>query len=269
MPRRIESPSSILAYRQCPRKYYYQYLEHRPTSKNVHTIKGNFVHEVLDEFFQQPPEIKDEIYMEQSVVHMRNLFDKKWNIAKSEFVKIGISLSETRQIYVETLAMVSLWLQNFLIRLVSLNIPMSEAFKQLTPMREQEFVSNNYAVKGYVDVIEQNGNDARIMDYKTSSKPELSEEYKLQLSIYALLYKERYGILPKEVGIYFLKHADDFEKSIVVTDKLINEAKFAIETHHQSTNTDNIVDYPKKEGPLCKWSTGKCDFYELCFSQKV
>src|SRR3989338_2430314 len=54
--RRIESPSSINTYRQCPRKYYYQYIMKLPVSDSIHTIRGHVVHSVLETFFVAGPD---------------------------------------------------------------------------------------------------------------------------------------------------------------------------------------------------------------------
>ncbi|MBI4440824.1 PD-(D/E)XK nuclease family protein [Candidatus Woesearchaeota archaeon] len=268
MPRRIESPSSILSYKQCPRKYYYQYIEHRQTKSNIHTLRGNIVHDVLDRFFVQPPTLDNDTYMEKCVTHLRTLFENEWSWQKANFLKMGMHPAALQTFYVETLGMLSLWLEKFLTKLTATTEPINDRFRALTPLREQEFVSPVHAVKGYVDVIEQENDVVRVMDYKTSSKAELTDEYRLQLGIYALLYHEKNGAVPDSVGIYFLKHADHYEKTMVVTDELLQEARFAIETHHLSTVSDRIGDYPQKIGPLCKWSTGQCDFYDLCFTQK-
>ncbi len=265
--RRIESPSSILTHRHCPRKYYYHYIEKRPTKSNIHTIRGNIVHEVLDTFFIGL-QLDEEHYLEQSVQHLRTLFDKEWEKKKNELLSVGLHPGEMHSFYVETLGMLSLWLEKFLFRLTSLKLPIQEAFSLLTPLREQAYTSEKHAVRGYVDCIEQHNGKTRVMDYKTSSKAEMTNEYKVQLSIYALLYAEKHGAVPNDVGIYFLKHADKFEQTISVTEELLKDAQFTIETHHLSTTSNQISDYPQHIGPLCKWSTGQCDFYELCFPRQ-
>ena len=104
------------------------------------------------------------------------------------------------------------------------------------------------------------------MDYKTSAKAHITDAYKLQLAIYALLYEEKHNVRPNHVGIYFLNEG---EQLLDVDDELIAHAKFMIEQIHASTDgIDNITDYVKKESPLCKWSNGQCDFYEYCFNSK-
>lgn len=262
MPRRIESPSSLQTYKQCPRKYYYQYIERKPTTQTVHTLRGNIVHAVLNKFFATPPQL-DENYPEHCITHIRQLFDTHWN--KQAFVRLGAATYVINTMYHETLLMLFLWLDKFLVRLSVLNLPLPEAFQKLTPLREQEFISFQLSIKGYVDVIEQHNGKVRIMDYKTGNKSELTEEYKLQLGIYALLYREKHGTLPDEAGIYFLRHPAQFEQTLRVTEELLHDTQLAIAAHHNSTGSDQMQDYHQKIGPLCKWSSGQCDFYGLCF----
>ncbi|MBU1112053.1 MAG: hypothetical protein KJ896_04705, partial [Nanoarchaeota archaeon] len=84
----------------------------------------------------------------------------------------------------------------------------------------------------------------------------------LQLAIYGLLYEEKHGKLPDKVGIFFLR---DQKKMLPVVPDMIQRAKAEIEMIHAHTSmTEEINDYPKKITPLCKWSTGQCDFYEVC-----
>ena len=43
-------------------------------------------------------------------------------------------------------------------------IPVQEAFLKLTPIREQEFASDNYSVRGFVDAIQHVENEVHIKD---------------------------------------------------------------------------------------------------------
>lgn len=143
------------------------------------------------------------------------------------------------------------------------------AFKDLTPIREEKFESMERSVRGFIDAIEKIGNEVRVMDYKTSKKFEINKAYKLQLAIYAMLYQDKYGEMPQTVGIYFLKDRGKHEYCLDVDEELIKWAKEEVEVMHYNTRSDLMNDYPMIKTPLCKWSTGKCDFYEYCFKGKV
>ena len=144
-----------------------------------------------------------------------------------------------------------------------------EAFKKLTPVREKEYLDWDFYVKGFIDAVENVDGKIRLMDYKTSKRAKLSDEYKLQLAIYAMLYELEHKEKPHEVGIYFLKFkGGEAEQVLPVDEELIKHAKFKVEQIHASTTTDNIGDFPLNKTPLCKWSTGQCDFYDYCYNGK-
>ncbi|MBS3120046.1 PD-(D/E)XK nuclease family protein [Candidatus Woesearchaeota archaeon] len=264
MPR-IQSPSSINTFKQCPRKYYYQYIEKLPTATNIHLVRGSIVHEALDRFFDvnalelsaDPPE-----YLKN---HMQMVFEGLWREADFD----GLELTEQQLFFFkeESRSMLMNWLGQFLRRFSNLqrqDIGPLKAFLELTPEREQEYVSEKWKVKGFIDAIENNGTGVRLMDYKTSKRASISDEYMLQLSIYTLLYQEKHRELPNEVGIYFLK---EDEQTIPVTESMLDLAKLEIRKLHERTKSESIGDYPRNIGPLCKWATGQCDFYDTCFGR--
>ncbi len=163
--------------------------------------------------------------------------------------------------------MVLNWSDSFAQKMISHPGDFTEAFKEHTPLREQLLHSQELSVRGFADAIETIKGKIRIMDYKTSKKDDISEEYRLQLGIYALLYKEKHGTPPDVVGIYFLKDTSHVEKSVTVDQDIMDLARLEIELIHMHTQSDAIQDYPKKITPLCKWATGKCDYYEKCFGK--
>ena len=117
-------------------------------------------------------------------------------------------------------------------------------------------------VRGFIDAIHELDGNVLLMDYKTSKNGHISDEYRLQLAIYALLYEENHGRKPDYVGIDFLK---SMEQLLKVDEDLVKHAKFEVEQIHASTTSDDVVEYPQRPSPLCKWRTGQCDFYDVCF----
>ncbi|GAI33762.1 unnamed protein product [marine sediment metagenome] len=65
--------------------------------------------------------------------------------------------------------------------------------------------------------------------------------------------------------LYFLKHGARF---VDVDERLIELAKQELEMIHKVTESDNMDDYPRQESGLCKWSSGQCDFYDVCKGQQ-
>ena len=259
--RRIQSPSSILTYKQCPRKYYYQYVLKLPTKENFHLVRGKIVHEVLQNFFVHEL-IEDSNYRSQLEKRILGLLKLNWD-NHYEKMKNLIQIEEIESSFHETQLMLLNWLGQFFNKLETKTKKMSigEAFKKLTPITEQEYLSPRLGVRGYIDAVENHDDIIHIVDYKTSKYPEISDSQELQLSIYALLYKETHGKMPDKVGIFFLA---DTEQLMDVTEQLIENAKKEIEEIHKNTESRKMDDYPMLTSPLCKWATGQCDFYENC-----
>ncbi len=266
--KRMQSPSSINTYFQCPRKYYYIYKLRMPTSPSIHLVRGSVAHLVLEKLFTILPEIIADNYKENLKVVIKELLKKYWSESKEEFDKLDMTKQEIELYFEETENMLLNYLNLFIKKLdkeIEKGNNFVEAFKKLTPETEKEYLSWDYYVKGFIDVIENYEGKTRLMDYKTSKRPKMTDAYKLQLAIYALLYKLKHDKLPDEVGIYFLKNG---EVTLPVNEDLIKEAEFKIEQIHASTESDEISDYKKNQTPLCKWSSGQCDFYDYCFGKK-
>lgn len=267
---RVQSPSSIGTFKHCPRKYFYQYIKKLPVRENIHLLRGKIAHTVLEKFFDINPEIlNQENYVEELTYYLKNLFHALWSKEKTRIIKLGLTEDQMVFYYEETILMLANWLNHIFERIrkeLDHTKNFIEVFHTIKPaVIEEEFRSEIHKVRGFVDYIEIKGDKVKIMDYKTSKKKEMSEQYKLQLAIYALLYEEKYGKRADKVGLWLLKHG---ELTLPVDEELINFAKFEIEQIHYATQTKDISDYGRKEGPLCKWSTGQCDFYDPCMRDK-
>lgn len=260
--KRVQSPSSIKTFKQCPRKYYYSYILKLETKPNIHTVRGNIAHSVLEHFFDIDTSV---ISMENHEAHLKlivqKLLLKEWQNYKPELDKLELTQDQQIHYFEDTLVMLFNWTELFSSKLSRKTGTFQERFKKLTPMRELLFISENYSTKGYIDAIEhEEDGSVRIMDYKTSSSQNINEHL-LQLAIYSLLYFDKHGTMPKQVGIYFLKGR---ESLVDVDEKLLEMAKKEIAHIHENTQTEDVNHYPKKPSPLCKFSTGQCDFYDVC-----
>lgn len=270
MPKRVQSPSSINTYKQCPRKYYYQYIAKIPTKENIHLIRGNVVHEVLENFYAiDPTLISDDNYVEELTHYLKNLFNAHWTKAYPKILKLGLTEEQVIFYYQETIMMIANWMNHFLLKLRKEmdSKPLADAFLAIKPKAiEQEFKSDELMVRGFVDYIEEDEGGVKIMDYKTSKKGTLTPEYRLQLAIYALLYDLQYGKRPSKAGIWFLKHG---EVMIDVDEEMIKLARFEIEQIHAATESSDMLDYPQNITPLCRYATGQCDYYHQCFKKEA
>ncbi|MFW6230445.1 MAG: RecB family exonuclease [Nanoarchaeota archaeon] len=268
-PTRVQSASSINMYKQCPRKYFYRYIAKLPTKPSIHTTRGTIVHSVLEDFYDT--EFTDGVPVgDKLIAQSMQLLDKHWTAKDQELKSLGLNKHELQNFYEESKIMVHSWVFQFLHKLSAHarehEGDLLRAFDDMKPIREGKYVSDSYSVMGFIDAIETHTGKIRLMDYKTSKKDQITEEYRLQLGLYSLLYHDKHRTMPDEVGLYLLKHG---ERVLPVTQELIDLAKFEVEMIHMNTQSKNIRDYPKHVSPLCKWSSGQCDFYETCFGKTL
>ena len=266
-PRRFESPSSINTFKQCPRKYYYRYILGLPGLPSIATTRGKIVHSVLENIFDiNITGMTKENFRDTLRSKAQELLVFYWNKSKPDFIQLKVTPHVEQLTFQETMLMLLTWADSFSQRIIAHPGDFTEAFKEHTPQRETQMRSEELYVQGFIDAIESIKGQIRVMDYKTSKKDDISDEYRLQLAIYALLYNEKHGTPPHRVGIYFLKDNAHIEKTIPVDSDLMDLAKLEIELVHMQTVSDLLTDYPKRITPLCKWSTGQCDYYTRCFS---
>lgn len=270
MAKRLQSPSSINTFKQCPRKYFYQYKLKYPTKENIHCIRGNIVHEALEKFYGVNLEsINHETYKQELSFYLKSLFDACWKSASTRLHKVGLSDDQLTFYYTESVQMLANWINHLFIDIdkeMANNITFPVAFRKLAPIAmEKEYRDSELMVRGFIDVVHQEDQDIILMDYKTSKSDEFKPEYMLQLGIYAVLYEKQHGKYPTKVGLWLLKHKP---VTIKVTPQLVKDALFEIEQIHFATESDQISDYKKNTSPLCKYSTGQCDFYDICQRDK-
>jgi len=264
MQKRVQSPSSIKCYKHCPRKYYYAYIQGIRAPPNIHQVRGHIVHSVLERFF--------DIDIDTSLISLNDfevnlklkvqkLLVKEWQAQNPKIKNLNLSKEQEIFYFEESLLMLLSWVEYFCNKLSREQGSFQERFKRLTPLREQIYKSEALFAKGIIDAIETDRDGhIRLMDYKTSASQDLNEHI-LQLAIYSLLYFEKHGKMPKHAGVYFLKGE---EKVMNVDEKLLELAKKEIEFMHENTKSVKIEDYPKCPGPLCKWETGKCEYFDIC-----
>jgi RecB family exonuclease len=268
MAKRVESPSSINTFKQCERKYYYQYVEKLPTKPSIHLVRGNIVHSVLEDFYDiDTSSLTSENYGQHFKQAVQRLLMHHWRGYSDKLNRLGLTDDKLKFYFEESMVMVMNWTnhfeRNFSKRLNGGGSDaISSLFYKMTPIREEKYVSSEHDVRGFIDAIQVLDGEVHIIDYKTNSSSEIKTSILRQLSIYCLMYKERHGTLPDKVGAFFVR---DKLKMIDVNENMVHNARADIEGIHAHTSmTEEKSDYKRKITPLCKWRTGQCDFYDTC-----
>ena len=165
------------------------------------------------------------------------LFDRNWNKQKNEIQKLGLDDKTIDEFYSESQEMLLGWLKRYVRKRPS------------RPRTEIKLFSKNHKVMGIIDAVFTENGHILLLDYKTGKKNEITQDIKVQMAIYALLYREKYGSMPDIVAIDFLKHQE--EKRFRADQKLIQYAAQVCFDIHKKTNSNNEKDYPCQCGGWC------------------
>jgi len=154
---------------------------------------------------------------------------------------LGLSKQEVKDFYDESIKMLTRWL-------IKYTKAVAKGVKK--PETEVKIFSGKYGVMGIIDAIYTVNGKVYIIDYKTGKKDTITQDIKVQMSIYALLYQDKFGERPYMVSIDFLK--PQTIRRFKVTDNVINYAINMCQTIHAKTLSDNESDYPCMCGGWCQ-----------------
>lgn len=256
---RYYSFSLIDTFKQCPRKFYFTYIKKLPRKPNIHFARGNVMHSTMERFFEA---VNPSMSHEDMKFMIKNLFVALWNQKKPEMESLKID--DLNFYFEESKMMIDTWIEFFLKELEdekSKGFDQIDAFTRLKPKMEVKYMDHNLKLIGYIDAITEKDGKIELLDYKTSKTADI-EKYRLQLGIYALLYKMKHGRIPDRASLFFFKHG---KKSIKVDEDLIRIAQDELAKVKEDTKSEEKTDYPKCVTPLCRWATGECDFFDECF----
>ena len=153
---RVQSPSSINTFKQCPRKYYFHYIEKLASFPSIHLIRGKLTHSILEDFFDVNVEhLTKDNFMFDSRVVLTELFKKHWEANRNEMETLKLTPAELKFYKDETFYMVMTWHKRFVHEVAEQmkTKNFKEAFNYHTPIREEEYRSETKGVRGFIDAI--------------------------------------------------------------------------------------------------------------------
>lgn len=239
MERKTLSPTSINTYLRCPRKYYLKYIKGLKERPSIYLIRGKAVHDTIVQFHKiDLKNLQDFGKMRADIL---TIFNQTWAEQGDEIQKLNLPIGMIIEFYQESEEMLLGWLKSHL-----------KAAREGKPRPETEvkLFSNNHGVMGIIDAIHRQNGSASLTDYKTSKKDTLTQDIKVQMAIYALLYQDNYGKLPDTVIIHFLKHQT--EVPFKVDNKFTDYAIKLCKEIHEKTSSVNEQDYPCQCGGWCE-----------------
>lgn len=228
------SASSTKTFEQCPRKYYYTYIEKLPKKSWAHLTLGTFCHAVLEQFH------------------------KEWKADKNlELVGLmGKCFGEQRPNYPsmmpDQLEEAKTLLQEYLFGVEKRGMPntlfVEEPFK---------ISVDKYILRGFMDRVDVDPDGLfHIVDYKTTKNEKYLDDF--QLLVYGLALKNKYPDMERFRGSYVLLRKGS---KLVTNEYSIHDVyKCERKILEFGNRIESEQKWEKRPGPLCNW----CDFYDPC-----
>lgn len=167
-----------------------------------------------------------------------NLLKDEWRNQINQIHALQLKKDEIQFFFEESCKMILNFLHNFL---------KEGGFEQPTPILEKTIFSRELKLLGRIDILYKNKSPPVIIDFKTCKSMEVSEDYKRQLAIYTILYKEKFHQHPT-TGIHFLKFKNGIKLFKVSEHRLIETKNMVLDIHNR-TRSNDIADYPC----VCGW----------------
>jgi putative RecB family exonuclease len=240
------SPSRINDFNNCPQLYKYRAIDQLPEPPSIDAERGKLIHSVLEDLFEEKME-------DRNLATALDLLPKAWQrhlVSQPELAQLVLDEKEWMD-------RASSLLSNYF----TLENPANfeSTFRELHLEKD---MSEEIYLHGYVDRLDiAPTGEVRIVDYKTgkSPKPGWEEKALFQLRVYALLYWQNHGVLPRLLKLIYLGDQKVVESSpteaqLKSAEKILlnigQEILSAIETSH----------FPTKKSRLCDW----CFFKTIC-----
>jgi len=236
------SASSMKTYEQCPKKYFYTYIEKVPRQEWDHFDLGNLCHKALEIFHR--------IYMQEGnkMGSLSKLMTHSFSTAKKEFEKITPHLKD------EAKAL----LLDYLKAISANGMPLVKGVE--TPFNFK--INDEILIRGFIDRLDiSKDGKFRIIDYKTTKNVKYLDPF--QLLIYGLWLKHEYPDLEKFRASYVLLRHGSKTKDYEFNMEDLKKAEKEILGYASKLKVENQwVPVPTA---LCNW----CDFKNICPAQQA
>jgi putative RecB family exonuclease len=241
------SASSLATFKQCPLKFKFSKIDRIPDPSNQWAILGNFVHDILEDLYRLPSDMRT---MDSARQLARELWESKWQREATSSLR-----GDTEKI--RQFRWSAWWCVENLWRL--------EDPTFVSPMGMETEVTGKIGgvtMRGYVDRYSQTEGSLMltVTDYKTGKVPRVDLDEKFaQLIIYAKLLSEM-GIGDADhVELLYLKEGVRLKKEIKQSDlsrvvEEIQEVQAGIQSRCE------VGSFEPKTSGLCHF----CSYKRIC-----
>lgn len=238
------SASSMKTFDQCPKKYFYTYIERVPRKQWDHFDLGNLCHKTLEIFHS--------VYMEdaENNENLTNLMGYAFSKAREEFKEVGVDIiTEAKKL-----------VQGYLDLVNTKGMPNVKGVETSFNFN----LSEDIMVRGFLDRIDLMNDDMyHIVDYKTTKNEKYLEPF--QLLVYGLWLQKEHPEVDNFKASYILLRHDSKLKSYDFNKYDVEKAKEKILDFASKIKTaESQEQWIPIPTPLCNW----CDFKDICPTQK-
>jgi putative RecB family exonuclease len=233
-------------FTNCPQLYKYRAIDQLPEAPSIDAERGKLIHAVLEDLFELPAESRT---FESALA----ILPKKWSTQLEGTPELAALVLDEKEWFDRA--------QSLLTNYFSLEKPATfeSTYRELHLERD---ISDEIYLHGYVDRLDiAPTGEVRIVDYKTgkSPKPGWEEKALFQLRVYALLYWQNEGVLPRLLQLIYLGDSkivksEPNEAQLKSTEKILKNIGAEILTAIEQN------DFPTKKSRLCEW----CFFKAIC-----
>lgn len=267
-PSRI-SPSSAAMWEQCPRRWWYRYIDRLPEPPpGPHMVLGSFVHRILELLLDHPPE-------ERTRDAARILARSVWQteiVNSPEWASLDLSDEEALEFRRRAWSTVEAY---FSFQKPSEVKPIERELEVLVEIDGVPF-------RGFIDLVEDEGTDGApavvVTDYKTGMPPRLGTPYTERQIAERLLQPLWYAAALEALGehvptrarlLYFAARPDasgthlmhTHELSTPVHAEALAPAKAELTRRWEAIEAAlDAGEATSRPGPLCGW----CPYVDIC-----
>lgn len=185
------SHSKLGTFAQCPRSYYYSYIDRKPQTQGVYSTLGSEVHETLQELYEDKTDVLD-----------KGRFDKAFEMCSILGIDFPVSQYDIAGNYKRDIDNFYKYYKRF---------PKEEGKQFICELGFILQIDQNHYEMGYIDLLILNPNGtAEIVDFKTSSSFTGNHliEAGRQLVLYKLAIEQLYNIPVTRVSWQMVKYMD-------------------------------------------------------------
>lgn len=251
------SPSKVATWLDCPRRYFFAYVEKRPSGRSwAHLSFGNSVHAALREWFALEKN-------ERRPGRIADIVSQQW---------IDAGFRDTEQS--------DAWRQRAVAMVTAYITGPDSGDEPMSTERTLAFKADGFIMQGRIDRIDHvhsrddNGERLSVIDYKTGKSAPTIEDVRgsSALAMYALMVQRTLGATCFDVALHHVPsgacvswtHTDEsLQRQLDRVTQIARDIVAAQDTRDALDTTEQqVLDdlFPARPGRVC----GFCDYWEAC-----